>query len=152
MNAEGTVKKPSVAVFLVWVFAGLLIASAFVNLITLLSIQGFRNTLSQMHEPVYTYYTGKLDSIEKDFKALSSAISDKGKSPYQADERKLERAISHARNLWELSRGQEGKRWFNLYRKAERVTSQVDKLWADYRKKLGLEPSSPSSPSSKPSR
>jgi hypothetical protein len=148
MNAEGTAKgkRPSIAAFLAWAFAGLFVASAFVNLITILSIQGFRNTLSQMHEPVYNYYQAKLDYIDKDFKTLSSAIADgKGKSPYQADERKLERAIAYARGLWERSLTQTGENWFTTYRKAGRATSQVDKLWTDYRKKLGLAPSSPSS-------
>ncbi len=143
MGAEETVKnkRPPLAAFLAWVFAGLLTASLFINLITLLSIQGYRSTLGQMHEPVYNYYQAKLDYIDDNFKTLSSAISDKGKSPYQADERKLERTIARARNLWERTREQEGGRWFNLYRSAERATSEAEKLWKDYRKKLGLEPS-----------
>jgi hypothetical protein len=134
----GKTKKTSFAAVLAWILAGLLLVSVFLNLITMLSIQGFRKTLGQMHEPVYVYFTQELNSIEADLQTLSTATGG-DKSPFVKDERKLEKAIGHARSLWEQTREREGEAWFNTYVRAKRAEDEVDKLWKDYRKKLGLQ-------------
>lgn len=134
----GKAKKTSFAAVLAWILAGLLLVSVFINLITFLSIQGFKKTLSQMHEPVYVYFTQELNSIEAELETLSTATGG-DKSPFVKDERRLKKAINHARSLWEQTREREAEAWFNAYRRAKRAEDEVAKLWKDYRKELGLQ-------------
>jgi len=122
---------------LVWILVGLLGISVVVNFVTILAGQGLKRTVRQMRDPVQRYFIERLDEMETEMNTLAAqARSDKGRSPYDKDIRKLSERIDETRELWVKTSAAGGSRWVTLYWRAQRKQSDTEQAWEALRAKL----------------
>lgn len=127
---EAAKPKPrNASTFVTWLLFGLLIVSAFVNVITILSVQGLRRTVNEMRDPVNNYFSRKLDVIETDLDKFVKITSEDGKSPYKGDVKRLRKDVEETRELWAKTSQATGARWVNLYWRAQRAQDKTEHAW-----------------------
>jgi uncharacterized protein (DUF3084 family) len=122
-------RQPDSTTIIVWVLFGLLIVSGFINVFTILSIQGLKRTVNEMRDPVNNYFSKRLDVMEAELDEFVKITSEDGKSPYKGDIKKLRKEIDEIRELWARTSQANGARWVNLYWKAQRAQDKTEKAW-----------------------
>jgi hypothetical protein len=122
--------------FVTWLLFGLLIVSAFVNVITILSVRGLRRTVNEMRDPVNNYFSRKLDVIETDLDRFVEIASEDGKSPYKGEVKKLHKEIEETREFWAKTSQATGARWVNLYWRAQRAQDETEQAWEELEARL----------------
>lgn len=129
-------KPRKASTFVAWLLFGLLIVSAFVNVITILSVRGLSRTVNEMREPVNNYFSRKLDVIEADLDVFVEITSEDGKSPYKGDVKRLRKDIEETRELWAKTSQATGARWVNLYWRAQRSQDETEQAWEELEARL----------------
>jgi len=126
---EAPQRQPDSTTIIVWVLFGLLIVSGFINLFTILSIQGLKRTVNEMRDPVNNYFSKRLDVMEAELDEFVKITSEDGKSPYKGDIKRMRKDIEKTRELWAKTSRVSGARWVNLYWKAQRAQDKAEKAW-----------------------
>ncbi|MEA3312326.1 MAG: hypothetical protein U9Q76_08945 [candidate division WOR-3 bacterium] len=122
-------RQPDSTTIIVWVLFGLLIVSGFINVFTILSIQGLKRTVNEMRDPVNNYFSKRLDVMEAELDEFVKITSEDGKSPYAGDVKRMRKDIEKTHELWAKTSRVSGVRWVNLYWKAQRAQDKTEKAW-----------------------
>jgi len=129
-------KQRKTTATLAWILLVLFGMSLLVNVFTIISLQSFRRSVSEMRDPVNLYYSDELATLEAELDAFEVVFSDE-KPSYKGEIRRLRKDIEKTYGQWTKASRATGTRWLMVFDNAKRSQDKVQETWKELRTKAG---------------